>query len=75
MAKYTLIWRNKFLTTKAKTVEEMGEILCSGGQVLLEMAGEGVKLVGGQEDDYACLTTDDPEVAGRFGMTPEPEID
>ena len=64
-----MCWRNKFLTVDAKSVAEMADILRGAANYLREMADAGVVLdPGGVVDDYANLTTADPEVAERFGF-------
>lgn len=65
---YYLIWRNKFLTINAKTIDDMIDILSSATEELKEMRDAGVVLDGGQEDDYAHLVTSNEEVAKRFDM-------
>jgi hypothetical protein len=67
--RYEMLWRNKFLTVDAKSVAEMADILRGAANYLREMADAGVVLdPDGVVDDYANLTTTDPEVAERFGF-------
>jgi hypothetical protein len=65
---YSMTWRNKFLTTEAKTIGEMAEILEGAAEQLREMERAGVTLGDGAVDDYAQLETTDPEVAKKFGL-------
>lgn len=66
--RYEVLWRNKFLTIEAKTIEEMAEKLESAAITLKQMAVDGVVLEGGAKDDYATLVTYDPKVAEKWGM-------
>jgi len=71
---YQTLWRNKYLTQDAKTIEDMIVALREAADQLEEMKKAGVVLVsdaGGMADDYANLATTDPEVARRFGMEEE----
>lgn len=66
--RYYYIWRNKFLTMDAQTIDGMIEGLESALHELREMRSRGVVLDGGAEDDCAYLVTSDPEVASSFGF-------
>lgn len=66
--RYETIWRNKFLTISAKTIEDMAAKLESAAMTLRQMAKDGVVLEGGQENDYATLVTNDPKVAEKWGI-------
>lgn len=70
MPVYEMIWRNKFLTTDAKSIDDMISSLDQAVFTLRQMRDAGVTLSdgGGTEDDYAMLVTEDPEVAARFDM-------
>ena len=70
---YSLIWRNKWLTTDANTIDEMIAALEAAVAELRAMRDAGVQLEGGAEDDYACLITDDPAVAAQYGFEEEDE--
>jgi hypothetical protein len=74
--RYMQIWRNKFLTIKAKTVEDMIATLRGAAETLEAMRADGVTLGpdGGTADDYACLITSDPEVAKKYDMHEESEF-
>ena len=68
---FTMLWRNKFLTTEATSIKEMAKILRESADQLDAMAKAGVVLsdnFGNVGDDYAYLETDDPEVAKQFEM-------
>jgi hypothetical protein len=67
---YELTLRNKYLCTETKTFDEFIEALEHHVAFLKEMRAAGVKLEdnGGIGDDYATFTTEDAELAERFGM-------
>lgn len=69
--RYYTLWRNKWLTAHAETIDDMIEALEKAAQVLREMQEAGIALEGDCSDDYAFLYTDDPEIAARFGLQPE----
>jgi hypothetical protein len=77
MAAYNYVWRNKWLTDEARTIEEMIAGLRSAADELQAMKEAGVTLLddGAALDDYATLVTDDPTVAARFGFDEEEEED
>ncbi len=74
--RYVLLWRNKFLTLEAKSLDEMIATLDHAVQELRKMKADGVVLdpEGGTADDYAQLVTTDPEVARRYDMHEESEF-
>jgi hypothetical protein len=74
--RYVTIWRNKFFTTEAKSIDEMVAILRTASQTLERMKADGVTLDpdGGTSDDYAYLVTTDPEVARKYDMHEESEF-
>lgn len=67
---YVMTWRNKFLTVDATSLDDMISTLDGAVEELKQMKAAGVYLVndGSVGDDYATLTTNDKEVAARFGM-------
>lgn len=69
---YELLWRNKWLTAEATTLDGMIGALRSAADELEVMRGKGVALLddGSQRDDYATLVTTDPAVAEEFGFLP-----
>lgn len=74
--RYTKIWRNKWLTAEAKSIEEMISLLRGAAGELDEMRADGVALApeGGISDDYASLVTTDPEIARKYDMHDESEF-
>ncbi len=75
--RFIKLWRNKWLTSKAATLEEMVGGLRSAAQTLEAMLKDGVTLdvsVGGVADDYAHLVTTDPEIARKYDMQPEEDF-
>lgn len=73
--RYETLWRNKWLTADAKTIEDMIASLRAAADLLDAMRNAGVTLEdnGGVADDDASLVSSDPEVARKFGMEEEPE--
>jgi hypothetical protein len=70
--RYERLWRNKYLTLSAKTIDEMAETLELAAADLRDMAGAGVWLgPDGVADDFALLRTDYPVVAREFGFDEE----
>jgi len=71
--KYVTTWRNKWLTSEAKSLEDMIDRLRSAADQLEQMRKDGVVLDddGGVGDDYARLVTTDPKVAEKYGMVDE----
>jgi hypothetical protein len=67
---YSTIWRNKFLTTDAKTLADMAAGLAAAAAELAAMVATGKVALSNPEpaDDYAFLTTNDADVANRFGF-------
>lgn len=74
--RYIQIWRNKFLTVHAISLEEMINNLNDSVVILKAMKADGVTLDpdGGTADDYAYLVTTDPAIAGKYGMHDESEF-
>jgi hypothetical protein len=70
---FELTWRAKWLADGAKTVEQMAEALEAEAAHLRELATVGIELADVVEDDYAFLTTTDPEVAAKYGCEPQEE--
>ena len=68
---YEQLWRNKWLTAGAASIEEMADLLQAAAEELRAMAARGVRLDGGQADDFARLVTDDPAVAREYGFDEE----
>ena len=74
--RYMKIWRNKFLTLDARSLDEMIETLREAVHTLESMRRDGVTLdtEGGTADDYARLVTEDSEVAKKYDMHEESEF-
>ncbi|HEX4073319.1 MAG TPA: nucleotidyl transferase AbiEii/AbiGii toxin family protein [Planctomycetaceae bacterium] len=73
--RYLTLWRNKFLTIDANSLDEMIARLQDATRTLEAMRADGVTLDpdGGTGDDYAHLITTDPQVAKKYGMEDESE--
>lgn len=69
MITYTGIVRGKFLFDGDTTIEGMIDSLLEQLGDLKAMKEAGIRLSDEVDDDHAFLTTDDPEVAKRFGFT------
>ena len=74
--RYIALWRNKWLTAEAKSLEDMIAALQTAADTLREMLADGVTLdpAGGASDDYAYLTTTDPVIAKKYDMHDEREF-
>ena len=78
---YELIWRNKYLTANAKTIDEMIQALHGAADDLRTLQSKGVTLSGESDmaGDFAYLITDDPTLAAEYGFdapeTDAPETD
>lgn len=73
--RYVTLWRNKWLTAEAKTIDEMIDLLRHAADTLDAMRRDGVVLEddSGITDDYAHLVTTDPDVAKKYDMIEESE--
>jgi hypothetical protein len=73
--RYITVWRNKWLTAEARSIEEMIDMLRSAANYLDQMRKDGVLLEddGGTGDDYAHLVTSDPKIAQKYEMVDETE--
>ena len=73
--RYVTLWRNKWLTAHAKTLDELIVAFRTAADELGAMRRDGVTLQedGGTEDDYAYLVTSDPEIAKKYDMHEESE--
>jgi hypothetical protein len=74
--KYVLLWRNKFSTVDAKSLDDMIETLNGAADELRRMKADGVTIdpEGGTGDRYARLTTTDADVAKKYDMHDESEF-
>jgi hypothetical protein len=74
--RFVTLWRNKWLTADAKSIDEMIAALRQAADALEAMRLDGVVLEndGSVGDDYAHLVTTDPEVAKKYDMIEESEF-
>jgi len=73
--RFITLWRNKWLTASATTIEEMIGSLRQVVETLEAMKRDGVVLEPrGLEDNHAYLVTTDPEVARKYDMVEESEF-
>lgn len=74
--RYVTLWRNKWLTSEAKSIDEMIALLQDATRTLEAMRRDGVLLEddGATADDYAHLVTTDPDVAKKYDMMDESEL-
>jgi hypothetical protein len=74
--RYITLWRNKWLTAGAKSLEDMIAGLQSAADTLRAMLADGVTLdpESAISDDYAYLVTTDPIVAKKYDMHDEAEF-
>jgi hypothetical protein len=74
--RYLLLWRNKWLTARAQTIDDMIQALGNAAEELKAMRDDGVILdtEGGTADDYAHLVTTDRVIAEKYGMEDESEF-
>lgn len=67
--KYERVWRNKFLTLDAESLDEMVNELEAAAAELRDLRETGkVWLDDGAGDDYATLYTDDQAIAEAHGF-------
>lgn len=74
LVRFGTLWRNKWLTADAETLQDMIGGLRSAADTLAAMLADGVVLDpedGGVSDDYAYLITTNPEVAKKYDMDEE----
>lgn len=73
--RYVMTWRNKWLTSGAKSIEEMSTALHAAAEQLDQMRQDGVVIEdnGGIADDYAQLVTTDAKIAEKYGFVDESE--
>lgn len=71
--RFVTLWRNKWLTSEAKTIDDMIVGLREAADTLEQMRNEGIFLEddGGVCDDHAHLVTTDPKVAEKYGFVDE----
>jgi hypothetical protein len=68
--RFTTFWRNKWLTSEAKTIEDMVDSLRAAADSLEQMAKDGIVLEddGAVADDYATLVTTNSAIAAKYGL-------
>ncbi len=68
--RFTTFWRNKWLTSEAKTIEDMVDSLRAASDSLEQMAKDGIVLEddGAAADDYATLVTTNSAIAAKYGL-------
>jgi hypothetical protein len=72
--RFITLWRNKWLTAEATSIDDMAAKLRAAADLLDEMRRDGVTLdpeAGGVGDDYAHLITHDQAIAEKYDMHPE----
>lgn len=74
--RYESIWRNKFLTLDASSIEDMIASLRDASIRLEAMRADGVQIdpADGTGDDYATLFTYDPAIAKKYDFHPEEDF-
>jgi hypothetical protein len=74
--RFLRLWRNKWLTANARTIDDMIIAFGAAADELKAMRDDGAVLdpEGGTADDYAYLVTTDPAVAKKYGMEDETEF-
>ncbi len=74
--RFVKTWRNKWLTSQAKSIDEMIVMVRAAADDLEQMQKECVVLedYGGVDDDCALLVTYDPKVAEKYGLVDESEF-
>jgi hypothetical protein len=68
--RFETLWRNKWLTSNARSIGEMADALQAAADELREMEAQGVVLDESSDMlcDYATLVTFDAVVAEQFGF-------
>jgi hypothetical protein len=67
--RFLIIWRNKRLTSKAKTIQDMLEIYEDTAKYFRQMAKDGIRLMPEScIDDYARLFTYNPIIAKKYDI-------
>jgi len=72
---FSYVWRNKFLTLDAESIDDMIAGLEGAADYLQQMKDAGVVLDPNSDigHDFAMLVTSDPSVAERFDFDPDEE--
>lgn len=68
---YITIWRNKWITSNAKSIDDFINIFEALAKEFREWKDWGIQLNddGGVGDDYATFTTDNMDIAIKAGFT------
>ena len=71
--RYIQTFRNKWITSNAKTIDDMIAVYEGLAAHFKEMRDAGIALDpdSGVSDDYATLVTEDPAVATKYGLEDE----
>ena len=73
---YEYLHRNKFISTHAKSFDEIIEALEGNAAFLKELKTTGkVEYIEGAEDDYARFITTDTEIAKKYDFTEVEDYD
>ncbi len=73
---YETIWRNKWITSGATTIDEMIGSLMRGIEELQEMKKDGIEGdFDGADSDYIYFRTDNDVLATKYGMSEMEEWD
>jgi hypothetical protein len=74
--RFITLWRNKWLTAEARSLQDMIDELQAASDQLRAMLTDGVTLDpnSGTSDDYVHLVTNDPVIAKKYGMHDEREF-
>jgi hypothetical protein len=74
--RYLTVWRNEFLTTGAKNLDDMIKSLRRAVEALEAMRADGVMMDpgGGRPDGEVYLVTSDPDIAKKYDMHEESEF-
>lgn len=73
--RYVKTWRDKWVTAKARSIDDMISMLRAAADELDQMRRDGITLHddGGVGDDYAQLVTTDAKIAEKYGLVDESE--
>lgn len=74
--RYEYLWRTKFFTPEASSIDEVIALLREAATRLEAMRAHGVQLDprGGTGGDYATLFTYDPDIAKKYDFHPEEDF-
>lgn len=74
---YVRLWRNKYLTTDATSLEDMIAGLENAAKELKKLLNTGKVTLReeGVSDDYAFLETTDYEIASEYGFSEDDDFD